>query len=106
MTEINLDELLGEKTLTFNYKGKKFTVQDLTIKDVLAMGVASKEEDRDIFETVTEQLCILLGCTKKDVEGIGMRAANRMVREAYNFFLGEEAEMKEMLDKEKKKEKV
>jgi len=102
MAEIDLDELIGNKKLTFKYKGKKYVVQDLTIKDVLSLAEIPKNQDTDVFNTVTEQLQVLLGCSKDEVQSIGIKAANKMIRDAYDFFFEGEAEV----EKEKEKTKL
>lgn len=68
----DVDKHLSDNAITIRIKGKDFEVKDVPEEVTEKFNSEDKEERKD-------GLCLLLGCTKKDLEGYGHAATSAII---------------------------
>lgn len=68
----DVDKQLSENAVTIRVKGKDFIVKDVPEEVTEKFNADDKEERKD-------GLCMLLGCTKQDLDGYGHAATSLII---------------------------
>ena len=77
---VNIDDLLAENELTLTMGGKEYIVKDIALDNFLKIMKAADEEKPNP-ELIFDQLALFFRVDKKELRGIGIKAAGLALNE-------------------------